>query len=201
MNNGVTRTHGWATIWPVETEPDPHDVFTIRCALQARRALAARVETHHHVVARPYGRTVRPNLFDNASAFMSQYTRHRDLVIAVAGSQVRMADSRRDHAHDNLVRSGLIEIDFLDHKRLSWCPHHGCLDPHPATLPSCGHPDSIECLTPANDPYHYGGCSAVPVFEALLIREREKQLIAVGIVDLDHVITPPRFLARNRALD
>src|SRR6266404_3062615 len=29
----------------------------------------------------------------------------------------------------------------------------------------------------------------------------EEQLIAVGIVDLDHVITPPRFLARNRALD
>jgi len=32
-------------------------------------------------------------------------------------------------------------------------------------------------------------------------RSREEQFIAVGIVDLDHVITPPRFLAGNRALD
>jgi len=39
------------------------------------------------------------------------------------------------------------------------------------------------------------------VFEVLLIRKREEQLVAVRIDDLDHVITPPRFLARNRALD
>ena len=32
-------------------------------------------------------------------------------------------------------------------------------------------------------------------------RSGEEQLIAVGIIDLDHVITPPRFLAGNRALD
>jgi hypothetical protein len=30
---------------------------------------------------------------------------------------------------------------------------------------------------------------------------RKKQLIAVGIVDLEHVVTPPGFLARNGALD
>ena len=42
---------------------------------------------------------------------------------------------------------------------------------------------------------------AADLLEALLIFEREEQLIAVGIVDLDHVITPPRFLAGNRALD
>ena len=37
------------------------------------------------------------------------------------------------------------QIDFLDHKRLSWLPHHACCDPHPATtLPSSGHRDSIE---------------------------------------------------------
>src|SRR5205085_359779 len=52
----------------------------------------------------------------------------------------------------------------------------------------------------ADGPYHHDGCSTVTAFEALLIREREEQLIAVWIVDLDHVITPPRFLARNRAL-
>jgi hypothetical protein len=43
--------------------------------------------------------------------------------------------------------------------------------------------------------------AAVPLFEALLIRDREEQLIAVGVVNLDHVIAPPRFLARNRTLD
>src|SRR3982074_1307623 len=30
---------------------------------------------------------------------------------------------------------------------------------------------------------------------------RKKQLIAVGIVDLEHVVAPPRFLTGNRALD
>jgi hypothetical protein len=29
----------------------------------------------------------------------------------------------------------------------------------------------------------------------------KKQLVAVGVVDLDDVVTPPRFLAGNRALD
>src|SRR5436190_19081198 len=43
--------------------------------------------------------------------------------------------------------------------------------------------------------------AVVPLLEALLIRDRKEQLIAIGIVDLDHVITPPRFLVRNRALD
>src|SRR5260370_16265520 len=52
----------------------------------------------------------------------------------------------------------------------------------------------------ADDLYHHHG-GAVPLFEALLIRDGKEQLIAVGIVDLDHVITPPRFLARNQALD
>src|SRR5207253_5542161 len=51
----------------------------------------------------------------------------------------------------------------------------------------------------ADDLYHL--IAALPVFEVLLFRNREEQLIAIGIVDLDHVITPPRFLARNRALD
>src|SRR5213080_2871678 len=33
------------------------------------------------------------------------------------------------------------------------------------------------------------------------LRNRKKQLIAVGIVNLEHVVLPPGFLAENRALD
>ena len=35
----------------------------------------------------------------------------------------------------------------------------------------------------------------------MLTRKRKEQLIAVGIVDLDHVVPPPGLLAGNRALD
>lgn len=50
---------------------------------------------------------------DNSGPLMSEYARQWDLVIAVSRSEVGMADSRRDDAHDNFVRLGLIAISSI----------------------------------------------------------------------------------------
>ena len=52
-----------------------------------------------------------------------------------------------------------------------------------------------------------GGCSPVIAADCSSNRDttialnRKEQFVAVGIVDLDRVVPPPSFLARNRALD
>ncbi len=51
--------------------------------------------------------------------------------------------------------------------------------------------------TSANGQAAIKGIGMEYAFKALLIRQREEQLIAVGIIYLDNVIAPPRFLARN----
>lgn len=68
---------------------------------------------------------LRPNAFNDPSAFMTQYRRKTQAKQSVAGGNIGMANAAGDHSHQDFSRPRVVEFNILKQKRSTWLAHHG----------------------------------------------------------------------------
>ena len=61
----------------------------------------------------------RPGPLDDAGAFVPEHHRRRPLPLALHLVEVGAADADRGHAHDDVVRAGLVQLELDDLERLA----------------------------------------------------------------------------------
>ena len=98
--------------------------------LVARRAGAAGIEGHHHVVAGLHLAYSGADLFHHPGALMAENGRHRRGQMPGHHHQIGVADPGGDDADQDFTGAGLFELQRLDAEVGTDIAGHGCLNLH-----------------------------------------------------------------------